>query len=260
MRELAERAYFLLCLTLGRLLRSARYSQARSVDEDGERHVRKRRLCYAPFLIWTGGALLRILDTGVRILPQREWEERERHLYRSLRGAPVRIERGGTLVLPRLAGQTLATLLEDPLLDESGRTRAIELASVALSVFHRLEFTHGDAMADNVLVDLETGVGSWFDFETIHDPNRSLAWRRADDMRALLATCLVRTVPEKRAGTLRVILDAYADDTITPLLAASFATVWRRPLTFHLAQAGLSFECVREIDRLLRRRLDAVSS
>lgn len=260
MRELAERAYFLLCLTLGRLLRSARYSQARSVDEDGEPQVRKRRLFHAPFLIWMGGALVRVLDTGVRILPQREWEERERHLYLRLRGTPIRIERGGTLVLPRLAGTTLAALLEDPALDESGRRRAIELASVALSAFHRLGFTHGDAMAENALIDLETGAGNWFDFETMHDPDRSLAWRRADDVRALLAACLIRTVPERRAATLQAILDAYADDTLTPLLAASFATVWRRPLTFHLAQAGLSFECFREIARLLRRRLDAVSS
>ena len=260
MRELAERAYFLLCLTLGRLLRSARYSKARSVDEDDERQVRKRRLFYAPLLIWMGGALVRILDTGVRVLPQRAWEERERHMYRSLRGASIRVARGGTLVLPRLAGKTLATLLEDPALDESGRTTAIELASVALSAFHRLGLTHGDAMAENVLVDLETGVASWFDFETMHDPNRSLAWRRADDVRALLATCLVRTVPEKHAGTLRLILDAYADETITPFLATSVAGVWRRPLTFHLAQAGLSFESFRGISQLLRSRRDAVSS
>ena len=56
-------------------------------------------------------------------------------------------------------------------------------------------FTHGDAMAENVMVDLEAGVAHWFDFETIHDSRRPMAWRRADDVRALLVTCLVRTVP-----------------------------------------------------------------
>ena len=210
---------------------------------------------YAPLLVWMGGPLVRILDTGVRVLPQRDWEERERRIYRSLRGTSIRIDADGMLVLPCLAGETLATLLEDPELEESVRKRAIERAVVALAEFHRLGFTHGDAMAENVLVDLEAGVAHWFDFETIHDSSRPMAWRRADDVRALLVTCLVRTVPEKRAETLQLILDVYADEEVTRLLATSFTSVLRRPLTFHLAQAGLSFQCFREIARLLRERL-----
>ena len=251
MRELAERAYFLLCLALGRLLRSGRYSKTRIVDEDGEPQVRKHRFFYAPLLVWMGGPLVRILDTGVRVLPQRDWEERERRIYRSLRGTSIRIDADGMLVLPCLAGETLATLLEDPELEESVRKRAIELAVVALAEFHRLGFTHGDAMAENVMIDLEAGVAHWFDFETIHDSSRPMAWRRADDVRALLVTCLLRTAPEEFAETLQLILDVYADEEVTRLLATSFTSVFRRPLTFHLAQAGLSFQCFREIARLL---------
>jgi tRNA A-37 threonylcarbamoyl transferase component Bud32 len=253
-RELAVRAYFVLCLALGRLLRSAKYSTARIVHQDGERHVRKHRLFYAPLLVWMVGPLVRILDIGVRVLPQRDWEERERRIYRSLRGTSIRVDADRVLVLPLLAGHALATLLEHPELEESVRKRAIERAVVALAEFHRLGFTHGDAMAENVLVDLEAGVAHWFDFETIHDSSRPMAWRRADDLRALLVTCLVRTVPEKRAETLEFILDVYADEDVTRVLATSFTSVWRRPLTFHLAQAGLSFQCFREIGRLLRER------
>ena len=131
---------------------------------------------------------------------------------------PIRIDADGTLVLPRLAGETLATLLEDPALDESVQRRAIELAVVALAELHRLGFTHGDAMAENVMVDLDAGVAHWFDFETVHDAGRPMAWRRADDVRALLATCLVRTAPERLAETLRLILDVYADDGRDPRL------------------------------------------
>ena len=233
------RAYFVLCLAAGRLLRSARYSTARIDDQDGKPLVRKHRLFYAPLLVWMGGPLVRLLNTGVRVLPQREWEERERQIYTELYGTSIRIEADGTLVLPRLAGETLAAVLEDPGREESIRKRAIELAVIALAKFHRLGFTHGDAMAENVLVDLEAGVAHWFDFETIHDSSRPMAWRRADDVRALLVTCLVRTVPEKHAETLAFILDVYADEEVTRVLAASFASVWRRPLTFHLAQAGV---------------------
>ena len=86
----------------------------------------------------------------MRVLRQRDWEERERRIYQSLRGTSIRIDADGTLVLPCLAGKTLATLLEDPALEESVRKAAIERAVVALAEFHRLGFTHGDAMAENV--------------------------------------------------------------------------------------------------------------
>ena len=221
--------------------------------------MRKHRLFYAPLLVWMGGPLMRLLDTGVRVLPQRDWEERERRIYRSLRGTSIGVDADGIVVLPVLAGHTLARLLEEPEMAESIRKRTIEQATLSLAEFHNLGFTHGDAMAENVLVDLEAGVAHWFDFETVHDSSRPMTWRRADDVRALLVTCLVRTVPEKRAETLAFILDVYADADVTRVLATSFTSVWRRSLTFHLAQAGLSFYCFREIGQLLRGRLKSSS-
>jgi hypothetical protein len=253
--EFGERAYFVLCRAFGKLLRSGRYSQARIVDRDGERHVRKRRLFYAPLLVWLGEPLMRILDTGVRVLPKRDWVERERQVHGMLRDRSIHTDADGTLVLPYLAGETLAAVLENPELEERERKRAIELAVVALADFHRRGFTHGDAMAENVLVDLAAGAAHWFDFETVHDPSRPIAWRRADDLRALLFTCLIRIVPEKRAGILQLVLDAYRDEEVTRVLATSFTSVLRRPLTFHLAQAALSFEDFREIAQALHYRV-----
>ena len=258
MPQLAERAYFHLCSTLGWLLRSTRYSRTRLVCQDGELLVRKHRVVYAPLLIRMGSGLMRVLGTGVRVLPQEEWEERERTLSGTLRNTSIERTNDGGLVLPHLAGKTLAALLEQPELDASDRMAAIELAVLALADFHRRGFTHGDAMAENVMVDLDTGVADWFDFETVHDQRRSMAWRRADDVRALLVTCLIRTSPKDFAATFQRILEVYSDDDITRLLAASFASAWRRPLAFHLGQAGLSFRCYREIGRLLSQRpLDA---
>ena len=251
-----QRAYFALCLALGRLLRSAKYSKARIVNQHGERLVLKRRMFHAPLLVWLAGPLVRIMNTGVRVLPQREWEQRERQVHQRLRGTSIRIEADGTLVLPCLAGDTLSSLLEPPELEEGARKKAIERAVVALAKFHHLGLTHGDAMAENVMVDLEAGVAHWFDFETIHDSSRPMAWRRADDLRALLVTCLVRTAPEKSAETVALILDAYNDEEVARHLSVSFASVWRRPLTFHLAQAGLLFQRFRETARLLRARAE----
>ena len=258
MRELAGRAYFLLCLALGRLLRLGRYSTTHVGDADGELVVRKRRRFYAPLLVRMGGPVMRILDTGVRVLPQREWEEREELIYSRLRAASIRIDAGGTLVLPCLPGETLAALLEDRELAASSRKRAIELAVIALTEFHQQGFTHGDAMADNVLIDLEAGVARWFDFETMHEASRSMAWRRADDVRALLATCLVRTPSGNFAETLQLILNAYPEEEVIRCVAPAFATIWRRPLTFHLGQAGLSLGTYREIGPLLGERPPSV--
>ncbi len=248
------RAYFVLCSAVGWLLRSGRYSRVRIIREHGQRRVRKRRLFYAPLLVRLGAPLVRVLNTGVRVLPQRDWEQRERRINWSLRGASIRIDPGGTVVMPHLAGTTLASLLEDQEVEAPARKRAIAWAVVALADFHRLGFTHGDAMAENVLVDPEARVAHWFDFETVHDAARPMLWRRADDLRALLATCVVRTTPEKRADIVQHIMDVYQDSEVTRLVAASFSSVYRRPLSFHLAQARLSFGCFREIGELLRAR------
>ena len=246
-----DRAYFSLCRGLAWTLRSARYSRVRT-DDQRPGVVLKRRAFYGPVFIWMGGLVVRVLDTGIRILGSREWVERERQIYEVLHREPVRVDSDGTVVLPYLAGQTLAALLENLNLDESSRARAIERAAAALAEFHRLGFTHADAMAENVLVDLDAGVAHWFDFETVHEPGRSVAWKRADDVRALVGTCLIRTVPEKLNETLKIIVNAYTDREVTRLLAMSFTSVWRRSLAFHLAQAGLSFERFHEIGRLLR--------
>ena len=245
--DLGARAYFHVCRSLGWLLRSARYSTARIVSQDGLRQVRKRRAFYAPVLVGLSGPVMRMLDTGVRVLSQRQWHEREETLYRNLYGLSVHVEADGTLVLPCLAGETLASVLEQQTSDDRRRRQAIALAAAALAAFHRLGFTHGDAMADNVLIDVEAGAARWFDFETMHEAHRPVGWRRADDVRALLVTCLVRTVPEKHAEIGQLIVDMYADQEVTRALAARFSSVWQRSLAFCLAQASLSVESFQEL-------------
>jgi tRNA A-37 threonylcarbamoyl transferase component Bud32 len=252
-----ERAYFAACLVLGQLLRSARYSKISITQRDGRTQVRKHRSFYAPLLIVMGALVVKVLGTGTRVLTQREWEERERIIYQRFHGISIEVDAGGMLVLPYLAGTTLAGVLDAADLQESIQKEAIEASVVALAEFHRLGFTHADAMAENVLVD--AGAAHWIDFETAHDSNRPLAWRRADDLRALLSTVLIRTVPGKRAEILRLILDAYADDEVSRVLPMSFTSVWRRSLSFHLAQARMSFQGFREISRLLRERTKGVN-
>lgn len=252
-----ERAYFRIALVLGKLLRSSTYSKVRVVVRDGQREVRKRRSFYAPFLVWLGEPLMKVLDTGVSVLAQREWVNRERQLYAELYREQVHVYVDGTLVLPVLPGTTLADLLENSALDEHTRTESITCAVAALAEFHGRGFTHGDAMAENVLVHVESYRAHWFDFETQHDVRRPVEWRRADDLRALLATCLLRTRTAQFAPTLNLILDTYRDDNVSRLLAPMFRSALQRPLPYYLGQASLSHAAFQEIGRLLdeRRRL-----
>ena len=116
MRELAERAYFLLCLALGRLLRSGRYRRLGSSTRTASVRCESAACSTRPFwsgwvVRWSGSWILAagpspagLGGTGAPDL-------------RSLYDASIRIDADGTLVLPWLAGETLATLLEDPKLE-----------------------------------------------------------------------------------------------------------------------------------------------
>ena len=273
-RDLTERFWFFIALTLGALLRAARYSTTRVVGAEDALHVEKRRSVYAPMLVWLCAPLMRILDTGVRVLPSREWAERERRMYDRLYRAPVRMDADGTIILPWLRGETLAALLEDRSgsqrlqsnhgCDRWPRTQqllqqesAIALVVTALAKLHAQGLTHGDAMAENAMVDLEAGVARWFDFETVHDPRRGAAWRRADDLRALIATCVLRRPMERLAPTVALVLGVYGDDEVIRQLEPAFRSAFRRRLPFHLGQAPLSYRQFREIGRAVSESIRA---
>ena len=215
--------------------------------------VWKRRRFYAPLLVWASGPAFFLLGTGIRVLPQREWEDRERRMYEAFGRGAVRRERGA-LVMPALPGVTLARLLADPAVSAADRRTAIELSVRALADLHGAGFTHGDAMAENVLVDLGGGTAHWIDFETRHVSSRRPARSQADDLRALLATALVPVGNDAVGPTLSLIVDAYPADEVRRLLAQHFARILHRPLAFHLGQAPLPLARYRAIARLLTDR------
>jgi hypothetical protein len=244
--------WFVICLLAGRLLRGARYAHTEVCSCDGRWAVHKRRRFYAPVLIGLGNPLGRLLGTGVRVLHQRQWAERERGLMAALYEAPVEWENNRSIILPFLPGVTLAALLEDADISATERRRAIVMATIALARLHDSGYTHADAMAENVMVDLHAGAARWFDFETVHDAARPADWCRGDDLRALIATCLLRTNASDRAPVLRDILNTYPCRGPVEYVRAAFATAWQRSLPLHLGQAPLSFHIFRHIGSLLR--------
>ena len=249
-RRRVERLWFQVSLTIGRALRGGRYSRVEVVERDGVQAVRKRRVKLAPLLVWVAGGLYRMLNTGVCILPQRSWEARERELHAALYQSVVVVEDDGTLVLPSLRGRILAQLLADPRVNGATRLRAVELAVLALAQLHARGFTHADAMAENVMIDLEYGTASWFDFENAHDPSRTPNWRRADDLRTLLSSCLLHAPERERPGLFRLILQCYPNIDVTRLLPNALKS-HARALPLHLGQAPLSYNGFEELMKLL---------
>ena len=250
MQQLVERTWFLSCQILGRVFRGSHYSRVEVVERDTVWAVRKRRVKLAPLLVWVAGGLYRMLSTGVRVLPQRAWEARERELYAALYQSEVVVEDDGTLVLPSLRGRILAQLLADPRVNGATRLRAVELAVLALAELHARGFTHADAMAENVMIDLDAQVASWFDFENAHDPSRTPNWRRADDLRTLLSSCLLHAPERERTGLFRLILQCYPNIDVTRLLPNALKS-HARALPLHLGQAPLSYNGFNELMKLL---------
>ena len=183
--------------------------------------IAKRRRWFAPLLIGPGNLYLRLLGSGVRVLPGAEWRARERALYRALHGIELDPDSRGWLILPRWPGVVLADHARNQLDPAPARLRGLDAATRALRVLHQIELpradggcerlSHGDATLRNVVFDPETGQARWFDFDTAHDPDTGpgLVPRR----RLAGPRLLGRRVVRRRAGRalLRTVEDAYAD-------------------------------------------------
>jgi hypothetical protein len=158
--------------------------------------IAKRRRWFGPLLIGPGNLYMRLLGSGVRILPGADWRARERALHRALHGIELETGPRGWLILPRWPGVVLADHARSRLDPAPARLRGLGAASRALRDLHRVELpradggcerlSHGDATLRNVLFDPGTGEARWFDFDTAHDPGLAPAWRHGDDLRALV--------------------------------------------------------------------------
>ena len=129
--------------------------------------IAKRRRWFGPLLISSGNLYLRLLGSGVRVLPGAEWRAREHALHHALHGIELEAGPRGRLILPRWPGVVLADHARSRLAPAPARLRGFGAASRAMRDLHRVELpragggcerlSHGDATLRNVLFDPETG-------------------------------------------------------------------------------------------------------
>jgi hypothetical protein len=231
---------------IGLLLRHTKTCRTRPCR--GEAGYTKTRSWHATGLIPPGNWYLRWLSAGVHILPTKHWLDWESQMHAELSGLNVRRAGRRRLLLPRIAGERLAAILSSPVLDLSHKDRAIRLATAALVQAHQhcvlwpdgvsRPFSHGDATARNVLCDVASGRATWIDFETLHDPSRTVAWRQADDLRALIWSAAETTDADAYDVLCAAILNCVSDTEVLSELAHVAGCT--RPNVYHLAQGSLS--------------------
>ncbi len=225
--------------------------------------IGKRRRWFVPVLIRPVNLYLRLLRARVRVLPEADWQSRERTLHRVLHGIELETGPRGWLILPRWPGVVLADYARSPMDPAPARLRGLGAASRALKDLHLVELlhpggacerlSHGDATLRNVLFDPGTGEARWFDFDTAHDPGLVPDWRHSDDLRALLYSAVEWFDDVPVAQLLRIVRDTYVNAGPWEQLRDGLArgALHRSPL--HFAQACPPNGRRRELESLLLR-------
>lgn len=265
--QLAARARFALAAWCGRALYRLKLGRVSSLQREGEAFYLKARHRHSAALISAGNAIQKLRRGELLGLHQREWLAWEEQCgalaWPREVGARSQVL-GGALLCPALPGEPLRAILRSKQSLES-RLRAVELAARELQRLQSLEmrfpdgglraWSHGDAHAGNVLVDVEAGSASWFDFETVHAAWCPPAWRHADDLRALAYSCAACCCAGDSEPLAQALAHAIECPRLRVELLAQSRCLQRRARAFHLAQAPMRWAGHQGFGRALQAAL-----
>ena len=228
-------------------------------ESDGQILVAKRRSWLSRLLVPAGNLYLRLMGADSEVLSEEQWRRREQIVASAA-------TRGDAIITPLLSGETLCSILRRRDLSEDQKTSAIllalrELRSMHASVFEadageeRL-FSHGDATAQNVCVDTSKESAAWFDFDTRHRQGISAVHRQADDLRALIFSSAACMPGEDFTKVASLCAGALCSSELIRGFLERLTSSWRKPNTFHLAQAPLSFSAYQDLRGKLTHALE----
>jgi hypothetical protein len=188
----------------------------------------------------------RALAGRMVLLPHAAWLAYEPAIYRAVYGIELQVQ-ARALRFPRLPGRRLDLVLADPTIATPARLRALQRALQSLLELHATQVTvptrpscavrHADACIRNVLVDEQSDMAAWIDFETVHASNWSDLERRADDLRAF-ASSAAALLPPAQTRSLAEMLAHAADVQLLGALVERLAAQIDHPHPFYLAQTG----------------------
>jgi hypothetical protein len=204
----------------------------------------KKRIPGSEILIAIANLLFRFHNPQVQILRNSEWFQWERRVGEILGRPPIqRLKRG--LLVPKLAGQTLNQVLQQPEISEQEKYHWLGLATRSLLDLHQKSFpighasvflSHADATVCNVMVNREKNEVQWFDFDLRHDVKAAALERHADDLRALILSATICCQWNDLNELLAVARQNYAHPEVWKVLKGRFSVSHFSYDLFHLAQ------------------------
>jgi hypothetical protein len=234
---------------LSKLATGVRFNCVTPLQTAESRYIKKRRFRLASALAVLANWYAARAGIKMRVLANASWRRYEPLMYGLLLGCDV-VTAGDALLVPRLPGRSLLSLLKEghPLTDES--ELGVTLAVVELARLHtrwtphpwdrKLQrFSHADATAGNVLVDLERQTAHWIDFETTHEPSLPAPLRHADDLLTLLSSAAAVVETEALLRLCQILLRSYSSRPVIEAMLKLIESWQKSPAARQFAFPGL---------------------
>ncbi len=255
----------------GRILACGRLHRVRRVRVDDTALMLKSRRLGSGIAIRVGNIYLRRQRSNVEVLVDDEWLRWELAVESAtsheivFQTHPSPYEKFGGLVSRVCSGRPLQNILIDRASSLDEQFAAIRWAMAALDQLHQHQadwgnglhqsISHGDATANNVIIDSRTQSASWIDFDTRHHRQLPTADRRADDLRALIYS-VASHLPQSHYPRLAQEFSAQRPEaTVVNRFRCHLESDWRRLNTFQLAQAPLSWKNSAALSHVLLKSL-----
>jgi hypothetical protein len=230
--------------------------------------VRKRRKLSAHLIIPAGNLFLKITGSPIIILPLTLWLEWEHAVEASTRRSLVSTDpfaSGTGLWCRRVPGTSLRQVLAASDCSCSQKSDAIRWSLASLRMLHenvsdsghgiRQSISHGDATANNVIVDVNKRTACWIDFDTRHQPHVSEADRRTDDLRALIYSSAVHLPASSFPELADILIAAQFDDAVVRNFRQRLTNEWIDLTAAQLAQAPLRWSAATALRSALLQSL-----
>jgi hypothetical protein len=245
---------------LARFLARIELHRFETLDSPMGEMVRKSRRRMGPAITFAN-LYLKVQGAGVEILPTRKWLLWESAVWAAMNNDVKCPEektsdriipciRSKGLVIPRLPGAPLGRIVAHKSIPFDVKLQCFGWALQSLLDLHGLTadwgdglvqlISHGDATAENVIIDQSQGMATWIDFDTRHWKHLPAIERHADDLRALTfstASCLARSEYSMLSARIR---NSYRNHDVIQCFKSRLLVDWHWPNPFHLAQAPLS--------------------
>jgi serine/threonine protein kinase len=213
--------------------------------------VRKRRRWYAKWMILCGNRFLKETHDGVVVLPTTDWIQWERTVDHAMRRGLILPESSNfcCLVFRQIPGNSLRQVLCNKRISPEQQFRAIRWSLVALRALHQTalcpgrncfqSISHGDATANNVIVDCKNSSATWIDFDMRHQPTMPDLDRQTDDLRAFVFS-VAAFLPAASYAQLTQLIHLHVNDfAVIAHFQQRLKNEWADMSIFQLAQAPL---------------------